>query len=59
MAMNPYPHCNNAPTAGQVMRQAVIREDQRRERRQWWINSATHALYFVAVVLGTVALMIN
>lgn len=48
------------PTAAQVMRQAIAAEDARkRARLDWWLNSATHALYFVLVVLGTVALSIN
>ena len=61
--MNQIPHSNTAPmrpTAAQVMRNAVIREDtRRRERRVWWLSIATHALYCIMVGLGTVLIAIN
>ena len=57
-----YPHCNTAPvrpTAAQVMRNAIAREDARKaERRDTALTAASHAIYFVLVVVGTIALMI-
>ena len=60
--MNHIPHTNTAPmrpTAAQVMRDAVIREDARKQRRDSILVSATHAVYCVMVVLGTIAIAIN
>ena len=63
--MRQIPHTITAPAShrpnpGQVMRQAIANESIRRQRRrQWWLSTAVHALYFVLVVLGTIALAIN
>ena len=44
----------------QVMREAIANERARKQhRRQWWLSVATHALYFVVLALGTIALAIN
>ena len=57
-----YPHCNTAPmrpTAAQVMRNAIAREDARKlERRDAVLTAACHAIYFVIVVVGTLALAV-
>lgn len=63
--MNKIPHTITAPQShrpnpGQVMREALDREDTRKQqRREWWRAVAAHAAYFVLVVLGTIALTIN
>ena len=63
--MRQIPHTITAPQShrpnpGQVMREALDREDTRKqERREWWRAVAVHALYLVAVVLGTIALTID
>ena len=58
-----YPHTNTAPmrpTAAHVMRNAIAREDARKaERRDAVLTAANHAIYFVLIVLGTVAASIN
>ena len=63
--MRQIPHTITAPQSrrpnpGQVLKQAIVREDTRKQqRREWWRAVAVHALYFVLVVLGTIALMID
>lgn len=63
--MNQIPHTTNAPSSnrpnpGQVLKQAIAREDTRkRERRDAVMAAASHAFIFVLVVLGTIAVAIN
>ena len=52
------PSCNR-PSPGRIMREATAREDNRKaQRREWWLSVAAHALTFLLVVLGTIALSI-
>lgn len=57
--MNQIPHTISAPNAGQVMREAIVRTDARKQqRRDWLLNAAVNAMYFVLIVLGVVALAV-
>ena len=62
--MNQIPHtifapASHRPNPGQVMREAIDRENSRKmERREAVKSSASHAFIFVLVVLGTIALAV-
>ena len=63
--MNQIPHTISAPAShrpnpGQVMREALDRENVRRQERKDAILSAgSHAFIFVLVVLGTIAIAVT
>jgi fatty acid desaturase len=47
------------PTAAQVMRNTVIREDRKRKRRQHWAGVFAQAAIVLFVALGTILIAIN